>query len=124
MKTIYTEEIILKDETRIKLLFSFDREIINKIRRLPDCRWNQDLLFWHIHYIENHLDYLNKMFAGSFVFKLHQITSSASIPVDKEYKANPNVSGNISIVDIEVHTDYNYFLVNFNKPLDRYGLKR
>ena len=66
MKTIYTEEMVFNDEKRIKLIFGFDREIINKIRKLPDCRWNKNLLCWHIHFIENHLDYLNKIFADSF----------------------------------------------------------
>jgi integrase/recombinase XerD len=123
MKTIYTEEITFNDEKRIKLMFSFDREIINKIRRLPDCRWNQNLLCWHIHYIENHLDYLNKMFADSFTFKLCQnrVVQGNSITCEKETTPVP---AEVSVVEIEVHTDYNYFLVNFNKPYNSFWIEK
>jgi integrase/recombinase XerD len=118
MKTVYTEEIVFNDERRIKLIFSFDREIINKIRRLPDCRWNQNLLCWHIHYIENHLDYLNKMFSGTIEFRLHKCSfSPVKVPDSFDSDSEPtNNSPTVSVVDIEVHPDHNYFLVSFNKP--------
>ncbi len=118
MKTIYTEEITFNNEPRIKLIFSFDREIINKIRRLPDCRWNQNLLCWHIHYIENHLDYLNKMFNGTFNFRLYQSLPFATRELAAETKPEKETKKFLvpSIIDIEVYLDYNYFVVHFNKP--------
>ena len=118
MKTIYTEEISFNNERRIKLIFSFDREIINKIRRLPDCRWNQNLLCWHIHYIENHLDYLNKMFVDCFTFRLYQSIPYATraLSDDVDCEKNSEKFPVPSVIDIEVHSDYNYFQVHFNKP--------
>jgi integrase/recombinase XerD len=115
MKTIYTEEMVFNDEKRIKLIFGFDREIINKIRKLPDCRWNKNLLCWHIHFIENHLDYLNNLFSDSLLFKSNQLPAFQNKPL-KEGMDTPEGSAQVSIVDVEVHADFNYFIVNFNKP--------
>ena len=118
MKTIYTEEITFNNEQRIKLIFSFDRDIINKIRRLPECRWNQNLLCWHIHYIENHLDYLNKMFDGVYNFRPYQSLPFATRGTPSETKPEKESERFPvpSVIDIEVYPEYNYFLVHFNKP--------
>lgn len=48
MKTISTENIIYKNENRIKLSYDFDSEINNFIRAIPGRQWSKTLRAWHI----------------------------------------------------------------------------
>lgn len=68
MKEILVSIIQFKNHKRIKLQFDYDQGLVRKIKKLPDCRWDADGRFWHIHYIENHVNYLNKMFEGEIKF--------------------------------------------------------
>ena len=68
MKTIRANVLQFKNHKRIGLSFEYDKELIREIRKLPDCRWDPEGGFWHIHFIENHINYLNKMFKGEIIF--------------------------------------------------------
>jgi len=68
MERIYTKKFIYKAQIRIKLIFESNEQTFNDLRTLPDLQWSQSQDCWHICDIENHLDYLNKTFAGKYLF--------------------------------------------------------
>ncbi|UCG28451.1 MAG: tyrosine-type recombinase/integrase [Bacteroidales bacterium] len=55
MKTIHVESVIHRNEKRIKLIFKYDQEIIDKIKALPGARWSQTMFCWHIPFREDYL---------------------------------------------------------------------
>ncbi|MEZ5021614.1 MAG: tyrosine-type recombinase/integrase [Bacteroidales bacterium] len=48
MVTIIAERVSHDSGIRVALRFPFDRELIEKVRLLPDCRWSKRLNCWHI----------------------------------------------------------------------------
>jgi len=66
--TIYTERTKHREEQRIKLLFSYNKEIITDIRELPGRRWSKTMRCWHIPYRDDYLEFLNARFQGKYKF--------------------------------------------------------
>jgi len=66
VKTIQTEKIIYNGEERIKLIFDYDKELNNKIRMLPDCRWSLTMGCWHISPEKESVDRLKNLTAGQY----------------------------------------------------------
>lgn len=48
MKTIRIEAVNHQNEPRIKLMFGYDEALINRIRKIPGCRWSRTMKCWHI----------------------------------------------------------------------------
>ena len=55
---IITKYVIHRNQKRIQLIFDYDREIINLVRKVPDCRWSATMQCWHI---ANNKDSLQKL---------------------------------------------------------------
>ncbi len=47
-KTVKAERVIHKNEKRIKLLFDFDKELINLVHKIEGARWSATLYAWHV----------------------------------------------------------------------------
>lgn len=47
---VNTEVVIHKNEKRIKLLFKYNAQVIEKIRSIEDARWSATMNCWHIPY--------------------------------------------------------------------------
>ncbi len=47
-KTIRIRRCMHRQEVRIQLLFAYDQKLIDKIRKLRDCRWSETMNCWHI----------------------------------------------------------------------------
>lgn len=48
MTTIIAERVSHDSGIRVALKFPYDRDLVNIIKRLPDCRWSNRLNCWHI----------------------------------------------------------------------------
>jgi integrase/recombinase XerD len=45
---VTAEPVIHNDENRIKLVFSYDKELIEKVKKIPGARWSQTMKCWHV----------------------------------------------------------------------------
>jgi integrase/recombinase XerD len=54
-KEVATEIVIHNNEKRIKLIFDYNNEIINKVRKIEDARWSATLSCWHIPFSAKYL---------------------------------------------------------------------
>jgi site-specific recombinase XerD len=68
-RVIQTEITEHRGEKRVKLLFDYDREKIDLIRKLPGRRWSKTMNCWHIPYKKDYLRYLTNQFNGKIDFK-------------------------------------------------------
>jgi len=48
MKNIIAERVIRDGASRVALKFSYDKELINIVKELPDSRWSSSKNYWHI----------------------------------------------------------------------------
>jgi len=62
VETIFLKEFQHKGEHRIKLIFKYNRKLIDEVRKLPGCRWSQAMKCWHIPYRDDYLIFLNSVF--------------------------------------------------------------
>lgn len=63
MKKIEFKEIKMQGEKRIAILFSYDEEIINEVRKIKDRKWDVVEKYWHVPYIENYKKYYKSYFS-------------------------------------------------------------
>ena len=64
MKTILIERILHRNKRRVKLIFSFDVEIMNILDTLDDVAWSATMNCWHIKFEETYLEDLKLRFKG------------------------------------------------------------
>ena len=50
MKTVHVESTLHRGNRRIKLQFSYDREVEFRVRAIDGCRWSQSMQCWHLPY--------------------------------------------------------------------------
>ena len=67
-KIIRVEKIVYRDRHRLQLWFERDEELVRQVRRIGDCQWSETMGCWHIPYYANHLEFLNRKFAGQIRF--------------------------------------------------------
>ena len=61
METVYIKEVRHREQRRIKLVFKYSEGLIEKIRKLPDCRWSRTMKCWHMPYRDDYREYLSKI---------------------------------------------------------------
>jgi site-specific recombinase XerD len=66
---IETKECIINGKKRIALIFDYDKETIDQVRKIEGRRWSASRKFWHIPYQENALEILNETFQGKLQFE-------------------------------------------------------
>lgn len=64
MKTIRCSIIERQGAKRVKLVFPFDRRLIEKVKTLPGKAWSESEKCWHLPFRSDHLAFLRKTFAG------------------------------------------------------------
>ncbi len=62
-----------KGNVRIKVDFEYNRDIIEKLKTINDCKWSQSMRAWHIPYTHESLDLLKKMFEVKTEPKKHTV---------------------------------------------------
>lgn len=58
----------INGQERIALIFNYDAETIKLIRQIKGCNWSVSNRFWHIPYLENAKQKLNRKFTGKLEF--------------------------------------------------------
>jgi integrase/recombinase XerD len=99
MKYIKIDLATINGETRIRLFFQYDREIIGLVKTIPGARWNPDLYCWHISTSYGPAEKLNYRFKDQIKFlprfnvikprksvPVHQNKSDVPVPVNFENK--------------------------------------
>jgi integrase/recombinase XerD len=60
LKWITVKKCIHKEEKRLRLLFSYDEELIDRVQSIPDCRWSETMHCWHIPDVSDHINSLKR----------------------------------------------------------------
>lgn len=55
-------KIIHRNETRIRVDFPYNQELVSKLKQLPDVRWSKTLKVWHVPYTREVFEALKKLF--------------------------------------------------------------
>jgi hypothetical protein len=55
-------KITHRNETRIRVDFPYNSEMVSKLRQIPDARWSKTMGAWHVPYISNALEELRLLF--------------------------------------------------------------
>ncbi|MBN2348420.1 MAG: phage integrase N-terminal SAM-like domain-containing protein [Bacteroidales bacterium] len=94
MKSIFVEPVNHKGKRRLKLKFQFDKDLIENIRRLEDCRWSQSMNCWHIPFRENGINFLQQAFGGNIRF--YSRSNSGGIDSAKDFSLQPEIEQNLN----------------------------
>ena len=88
MKTILVEKVLHRDKKRVKLIFSFDVEIMHIIDTIEDVAWSSSMSCWHIPYKETYLNDLKNIFKDEvqIVDRSHKIRHSLHNDLGDEHK--------------------------------------
>jgi len=62
VEIIFLKEAQYDGERRIKIIFKYNREIIERVRKLPGCKWSQTMRCWYMPYRDDYYAFLNSMF--------------------------------------------------------------
>lgn len=84
-KIIQVVPCIHRDEKRLKLIFAYDQELINKVKQIPGCRWSRTMRCWHAAYRDNYNEWLNREYGKNLRFK--KINTNTTVPVPNKQKA-------------------------------------
>lgn len=75
MKRIEMKEACINGRKRLALLFDYDTETLELIKRIEGRRWSASKKFWHIPYQENAIQILNEQFKEKLEFFEQKKTS-------------------------------------------------
>ncbi len=94
VKHIKLEEVNHKGEERIKLIFEYDSELIERVNTLDDCRWSATMRCWHIPYREDFLGYLKNKFSDiEFIYFSHKTLVERARKVPKlDFSKNQEIN--------------------------------
>jgi len=91
MQIIKTQKILYNQELRIRLLAdNADAEYNRLIKKLPDCRWSNQLNSWHTCNIPDHILYLNRVFPSTLRF--FDISGSSLLPKYEELQLERRIT--------------------------------
>ena len=62
MRDIEFKEIEVNGEIRVAILFSYDKKIIEEVRKIKDRKWDVVKKYWHVPYIKNYKEYYKNFF--------------------------------------------------------------
>lgn len=88
MKTILVERTLHRNKKRVKLIFSFDVEIMSIIDTIEGVAWSSTMSCWHIPYKETYLNDLKNLFKDEvqIVDRSHKIRLSLHNNLGDEHK--------------------------------------
>ena len=93
MKNIIAERVIRDSLSRIALKFSYNKELINIVKELPDARWSASKKYWHIYDSPDVISLLLKVFHG----KAYVDYSSVKINLAEKIRLRKEEAENRSI---------------------------
>jgi len=62
---VMVEAVKHRGEKRIKLVFSYNTELIAKVRQIPGARWSRTMKCWHVPYNESYMAEIMMIFNTS-----------------------------------------------------------
>ncbi|MCX6246612.1 MAG: tyrosine-type recombinase/integrase [Bacteroidetes bacterium] len=83
-KVIQIDSAVIDGHERIRLFFSYDREVIELIRSLPGARWQPVMKCWHVAMALGPAEKLNYRFREKLVFIPRELSSGGRSDKDKE----------------------------------------
>ena len=119
-KEIIVEPLRHRNENRLKLIFKYDKELIDSIKKIENSKWSASLRAWHIP-ANNDIHSLNNKFKGKIIFKIkkensYKNTLIAKILIDKiEHKIILNLNNDIPIKEELAQIQKHYRLKNYPK---------
>ena len=87
-------KIIHRNETRIRVNFPYDAELVSKLKQIPDARWSKTLNAWHIPYTKEAFGQLKALFPN-----LEIEADADRIQKDNITVASPEI--NDSVIDAD-----------------------
>jgi integrase/recombinase XerD len=64
LETVLLKEFLFEGNRRIKLVFKYNRELIEAVKKLPGRKWSDDMRCWHIPYRDDYLEYVKGFLHG------------------------------------------------------------
>ena len=62
MYTIFTEKTLHRGERRLKVIFGYNKDLIQRLKEMDDARWSQTMKCWHIPYNQDCMEDLTRKF--------------------------------------------------------------
>ena len=75
-----------KDKSVIKLVFDYDQELINAVKKIPDCNWSNSMTCWHFPYRTDYRHFLLKFIDEKHFKKSGREIKNPAIEVPKDQK--------------------------------------
>jgi hypothetical protein len=69
MKKITIKKGLIEGKERLKLIFEYDKEVIELIRTIPGARWYPGERCWHVATQAGSVEKLNRRFEGKLEFE-------------------------------------------------------
>lgn len=75
-----------KDKSVIKLVFDYDRDLINAVEKIPDCQWSNTMACWYINYRTDYRHFLLRFIDEKHFKKSGREIKKPVIEVPKDEK--------------------------------------
>jgi len=86
MNKIRLKQTTHNDKKVIKLIFDFDKELINKIRKIPGCTWSKTMGSWYINFRPDYKHFLLRFIEEEYFISSLKKANTLSIkpPIEKK----------------------------------------
>jgi site-specific recombinase XerD len=101
---VLVSKVAYKGIVRIKVDFEYNRDVIEKLKTINDCRWSQSMRAWHVPYTHESLDLLKKMFTVKIEQVKHEVNNKNENEEKQdliEQKTDTTEKGNTPIIKEE-----------------------
>lgn len=121
MKTITINRIVHRQEDKISLVFDYDQELIDLVKKLPGRKWSKTMGYWHVPFREDYQQKLKEVlrdFEIKFIETDKQLLDANNIPAISEEKKE------VPLQKKKININYNktegllYMKIPFNKKDD------
>jgi len=118
MKNILIQPVLHRNEKRLKLVFDYDEELIEKIKNLPGRKWSKTMKCWHVPYREDYQKNLKDVLRDleiKFIETDKQLIAANNIPDISEEKKEATLQKKKIDINYNKTEGLLYLKVPFNK---------
>ncbi|MCD4788796.1 MAG: tyrosine-type recombinase/integrase, partial [Bacteroidales bacterium] len=99
MKNLLVQPVLHRNEKRLKLVFDYDEELIEKIKNMPGRKWSKTMKCWHVPYREDYSEHLQSVLGevrlkdskGSIIEKPQEIKVEREQSINISYNKEDNL---------------------------------